>query len=124
MTMAERPVNSPAQSDACAWGRRMELGIRRGLALKSSSVRTSTRTGQCAVPIRRESLSTEIVLIDDMMRPHLLRDAMLWHVASWGDRNPHGRRNKRRAPVCQDRLSGGAWNPSLISGLEAAFRTT
>src|SRR5712691_5727547 len=79
----------------------------RGFAVKSSSVRTSTRTGQCAVPIRRASLSTEMVLIDDMVRPHLLRDAMLRHVASWGDRKPHAAEISAAAPVCQDRLLGG-----------------
>src|SRR6202023_1586127 len=33
ITMAERPTNSPAQADGSAGGRRVELGIRRGLAL-------------------------------------------------------------------------------------------
>jgi hypothetical protein len=26
----------------------------------------------------------------DTLRPCVKRDAILWHVASWGDRNPHG----------------------------------
>src|SRR5436190_20541820 len=96
MTMAERPENSPAQPDGSVCGRRIELGIRPGLALKSSSVRTSMSAGQCGVPTRRESFSMEMVLIDDMMRPPIEWDAMLRHVASWGDRIPHGRHYKRR----------------------------
>jgi hypothetical protein len=35
------------------------------------------------------SLSMEMVLSDGMVRPLLLRDAILQHVASWGDRIPH-----------------------------------
>jgi hypothetical protein len=42
------------------------------------------------VPIKRDSFSMEMVLIDDMMHPYGCRaDAMLGHVASWGDRYPH-----------------------------------
>jgi hypothetical protein len=31
----------------------------------------------------------EMLLIADMQRPLLQLDAILWHVASWGDRRPH-----------------------------------
>src|SRR5712691_13144233 len=102
----------------------------RGFAVKSSSVRTSTRTGQCAVPIRRASLSTEMVLIDGMVRPHLLRDAMLRHVASWGDRKPHAAEISAAAPVCQgDAGKCGYWcaqlSPNFIDcrGLSACQST-
>ena len=71
ITTAERPANSPAQSDGSEWERRMAPGMRRGLVLKSSSVRTSTRAGQCGVPIRRANLSMEMVLSEGMMRPLL-----------------------------------------------------
>jgi hypothetical protein len=71
MTTAERPAKSWAQSEGLVCGRRIEPGINRGLAPKSSSVRTSTKAGQCGVPMRRFSLSMEMVLIDDMMRPCL-----------------------------------------------------
>jgi hypothetical protein len=48
--------------------------------------------GHFGVPIRRASLSTVMLLIDDM--DSVLcgwQDAMLRHVASWGDRCPHER---------------------------------
>ena len=68
-TMADRPANSPAQSETSPCGRRVAPGTSRGSALKSSSVRTSIRTGQCGVPMSRASFSMEMELIDDMMRP-------------------------------------------------------
>jgi hypothetical protein len=59
-----------------------------GSAAKSSSVRTSIRAGAFAVPIRRASLSDDMVVNVDMMRPRITeRDAILGHVASWGDRS-------------------------------------
>src|SRR5438874_6731965 len=65
----------------------MAPGISRGSAAKSFSVRTSIRTGVFAVPIKRASLSGDISVNDDMMRPRRKkRDAILGHVASWGDR--------------------------------------
>ncbi len=68
-TMAERPASSAAQLDTFACVRRTEPGTRRGSSAKSSTVRTSTSTGDFGVPTRRASFSMEIVLIDDMMRP-------------------------------------------------------
>ena len=41
-------------------------------------------------PIRRTGFSDEIDVVGDMMRPREKRDAILRHVASWGD---------RRAPI-------------------------
>ena len=48
MTTAERPANSPAHAGRIAHADGgLRSGISRGSALKSSSVRTSIRTGQC-----------------------------------------------------------------------------
>src|SRR2546429_2963661 len=55
--MAGWPANSPPQSAAWRWSRLTAPGISRWSAAKSSSVRTSIRTGVFAVPIRRASLS-------------------------------------------------------------------
>jgi uncharacterized protein YqhQ len=44
-------------------------GIRLGAAVKSSSVRTSIRAGQCGSPTRRESFSTDMVVGEGMTRP-------------------------------------------------------
>jgi hypothetical protein len=52
---------------------------------QSSSVRTSFSTGQWGVPTRRTSLSQEMVVVEGMLRP-FVADAILGHVASWGDR--------------------------------------
>ena len=83
-------VRAPAPSaTARRMRRRSEPGISRGSAAKSSSSRTSMMAGQFGVPTRRASFSAEMVLIDDMMRPPFEWDAMLRHVASWGDRIPH-----------------------------------
>src|SRR5712671_932136 len=85
--MAGRPSNSPPQSAALVWLRLTAPGISRWSAAKSSSVRTSIRTGVFAVPIKRASLSDEIEVGDDMVAPSQeKRDAILGHVASWGDR--------------------------------------
>src|SRR6266478_9556839 len=65
----------------------MAPGISRWSAAKSSSVRTSIRAGIFAVPINRTNLSGDIVVGDDMDAPsQKKRDAILGHVASWGDR--------------------------------------
>src|ERR1700730_12537062 len=65
----------------------MAPGISRWSAAKSSSVRTSIRAGIFAVPINRASLSGDIVVGDDMdAASPKKRDAILGHVASWGDR--------------------------------------
>ena len=68
-TMAERPENSSPQSAAFSWLRLTAPGISRGSAAKSSSVRTSISAGIWAVPIRRASLSDDIVVGDDMVAP-------------------------------------------------------
>ncbi len=47
-------------------------------------------------PIRRASLSTAMVFGAGMSALENEQDAMLWHVASWGDRGPHG--GTRRGP--------------------------
>src|SRR5271168_3408452 len=60
----------------------------RGSAAKSSSVRTSRSAGHFRVPMRRASFSEVMLLIEDMARPCKERDAILQHVASWGDRFP------------------------------------
>src|SRR5438270_13405569 len=65
----------------------MPPGISRWSAAQSSSVRTSINDGIFGVPISRESLSGDIVVGDDMNAPsQKKRDAILGHVASWGDR--------------------------------------
>ena len=66
MTTAERPANSGAHSATSRCERRTAPGMRRGSQAKSSSVRTSMRAGQSGRPIRRASLSGEMVLGDDM----------------------------------------------------------
>jgi hypothetical protein len=38
------------------------------------------------VPISQASFSNDIDVVGDMMRPREKRDAILGHVASWGDR--------------------------------------
>src|SRR5258707_13175644 len=77
----------------------MAPGISRWSAAKSSSVRTSIRAGIFAVPISRANLSEDIDVKDDMNAPsQKKRDAILGHVASWGDRRtPMGalQRNRR-----------------------------
>src|SRR5215475_5332058 len=40
-------------------------------------------------------------VIDDMMRPCVGADAILRHVASWGDRVPHDSEKIASRPVCQ-----------------------
>ena len=40
----------------------------------------------CLPPIGRAGLSGELDVMGDMMRPREKRDAILGHVASWGDR--------------------------------------
>src|SRR4051812_44542459 len=84
--MVARPSNSFAHSELVLWLRRSDPGISRGSAPKSSSLRTSINAGHFGVPIRRASLSLVIRLNDDMMRPFNKEDAILRHVASWGDR--------------------------------------
>jgi hypothetical protein len=69
---------------------RIDPGISRGLEPKSSFERTSISAGHRGVPTKRASLSPEIELMADTLRPCVTRDAILQHVASWGDRNPHG----------------------------------
>ena len=83
------PMNSSAHSEALTAGRRKAPGIRRASAAKSSSVRTSTIVGALARPTRRTSFSTEMLFKLGMRRPDLVLDAILQHVASWGDRYPH-----------------------------------
>jgi hypothetical protein len=90
-TTAERPWNSGAHWATVVWERRTAPGRGAGRAAKSSSVWTSTMTGPLGVPIRRASLSSGIVLRAGMRRPSVEQDAILQHVASWGDRSPHGR---------------------------------
>ena len=68
-TTTARPANSFAHSAAVVPPRRTDPGTSRGSLSKSLSVRTSTMTGHLGVPIRRASLSMEMVLIDDMARP-------------------------------------------------------
>ena len=68
-TTAARPANSCAHSAAVVTGGGR---IREPAAGRYRSPRrcwTSTMTGQFGRPIRRASLSMEMVLIDDMMRP-------------------------------------------------------
>ncbi len=85
------PANSRAHSGARLEGRRTEPGISRGSAAKSSSVRTSMSAGHFGVPIE----AGELLDGDGVDRRHVRppcedQDAMLRHVASWGDRDPHG----------------------------------
>ena len=49
------------------------------------------RVGQAGVPMRRASLSMEIVVGDGMTRPSVIRvdGRDTWAEASWGDRGPH-----------------------------------
>ena len=63
------PEISGAQRHGSAEARRIEAGISRGSAAKSSSSRTSTMAGQFGVPTSRASFSADMVLIDDMVRP-------------------------------------------------------
>ena len=73
-----------------------------GSALKSSSVRTSSRTGQCGVPIRRASLSMEMVLIDDMVRPLCVSGTRFFSMSPRGEiAFPMGAIRATFATVCQ-----------------------
>src|SRR5215211_1099029 len=85
--MAGRPENSWPQLPASSWLRLMAPGMSRWSAAKSSAVRTSISVGAFAVPISRDSFSADIVVGEDMDAPSFrVRDAILGHVASWGDR--------------------------------------
>src|SRR5258707_12651580 len=89
----------------------MAPGISRWSAAKSSSVRTSIRAGIFAVPISRANLSEDIDVKDDMNAPsQKKRDAILGHVASWGDRRtPMGvlQRNRRGLSMRPSALRSG-----------------
>ena len=63
------PANSPPHSAASVWLRLIAPGISRRSAAKSSSVRTSIRAGVLAVPIRRISLSDEMIVGAGMVAP-------------------------------------------------------
>jgi hypothetical protein len=90
MMIEADPAKAGPQSAMAAASRRAAPGIRRGSAAKSASGRTSIRTGPLGEPSRRTSLSGEMVVKADMRRPRLKeRDAILRHVASWGDRSLH-----------------------------------
>ena len=73
----------------------------RGSAAKSSSVRTSMSAGHFGVPMRRASFSEVMLLIEDMARPCKERDAILQHVASWGDRFPMISSSTKTNSICQ-----------------------
>ena len=76
------PAPTPMRS-AC--GAADGAGISRGSASKSSSVRTSTMTGHFGVPIRRASFSTEMVLIDDMVRPRVVSGTRCFGMSPRGE---------------------------------------
>src|SRR6266404_8375167 len=85
----------------------MAPGISRWSAAKSSSVRTSIRAGIFAVPISRANLSGDIVVGDDMNAPsQKKRDAILGHVASWGDRRTPMTLLQRNRPALSMRSLG------------------
>src|ERR1700740_1923591 len=85
----------------------MAPGISRWSAAKSSSVRTSIRAGTFGVPISRASLSGDIVVGDDMDAPSpKKRDAILGHVASWGDRRTPKTALQRNRRGLSMRLAG------------------
>src|SRR5688572_31674347 len=81
---ALRPARSLAHWPTLSAGRRTDAG-----RICSPSGRTSIMAGQLGVPISRESLSGLMLLVADMERPFRRKDAILQHVASWGDRVPH-----------------------------------
>src|SRR5260221_8555840 len=86
-TTASRPENAAAHFDASAKLRRIDPGMRRGSASKSSSVRTSMIAGALAVPTRRGNFFREMLVGDDTMLPPLFGwGAILERGASWGDR--------------------------------------
>jgi hypothetical protein len=73
----------------------------------------------------------EMVLIDDMVCVlALLRDAMLRHVASWGDRIPHGAKIQATSPGLSSRRtsekSPGRSNANMgvVAGSSDIQRTT
>ena len=49
--------------------------------------------------MRRASFSEVMLLIDDMVRPCKELDAILQHVASWGDRCPHALKSNAGAAL-------------------------
>src|ERR1700729_2798631 len=79
----ERPAKSEPQSDTVAWALRTAPGMKRGSAAKSSFARTSTSTGPCGTPIKRQSFSEEMLFNDDTMRPPIEMGAIL-------QLSPHG----------------------------------
>jgi hypothetical protein len=67
----------------------MEKNIARGFATEVPSAGTSTKARQYGAAAELISLAEEIAWIaEDMLRPWCKQDAILGHVASWGDRFP------------------------------------
>jgi hypothetical protein len=68
-----------------------------------SSVRTSTRTGQCGVPMSRVSFSMEIELIEDMLRPCVEAGRDTWASRLVGRSQSPCRPLRKNANSCQGR---------------------
>jgi hypothetical protein len=68
-TTTDWPWNARAQALTSLADLRNDPGISSGSAENSSSGRTSIKTGPVGIPTKRTSLSGEIVLRTDMMRP-------------------------------------------------------
>ena len=105
-----RPENSSPQSAASSWMRLTAPGISRGSAAKSSSVRTSISAGIFAVPIRRASLSGDIVVGDDMDAPsqnETGRDTWACRLMG-GSQNPHEPYYSETGAGCQCASAGFA----------------
>ena len=105
MTTTGLPANSGAQSATVGEGPADEPGIRRGSAAKSSSVRTSIRRRAVAACRSGGRVSRwRWRWVTACVRPRDGgADAMLRHVASWGDRSPHAGITPPNSLSCQDR---------------------
>src|ERR1700733_9397937 len=121
MTTAERPANSEPQSDTVAWARRTALGMKRGSTAKSSLARTSTRAGPCGTPRRRQSLSADILLNDDTVRPRRHRGAIL-QLSPRGEIASPYRYHRPGRPPSVNGPASPFWNKPPANGRSLRFR--
>ena len=105
------PERIGAHSATSAWLRRVAPSTKLGSALKSASVRRSTRIGHAGVTIRRASLSGAIEYMADTMRPWWKTGRDSWACRLAGRSLPHeGEYNQGRS-LCQSVKSPGTLSP-------------